>query len=362
MAVDTREWRDFRLGDLFHKLELKCRKTDFNKSVDCSEVQDDEFSLPLVNAKHYDNGIQYYGRPDDWDSAEMTIDIVSNGAVATGDVFAQPQRTGVLWDAYLIKPNWDCTSEQVLIYLACVIEKCVKQFFSYSDKCTWNKVQDKIIKLPVTPDGMPDWAYMEQYMQAVMDRQAHVIQTLARISKEKHPIPMKSWGGFRVSELFGHAKLGKYHNPNSLIYDAEGYEYICASNLNNGVNKDLPRVTGNNLSLTSANIIAWGKQCPMFTYHAEPCITSQGMYYIELGTLSEWTALFVISVLERACHGQYGYNNCLIGSTFDEIEIFLPVTPEGKPDWDYMDGYIRKVIYRQEHVVPCLAQIQAGRH
>jgi hypothetical protein len=35
-----------------------------------------------------------------FESEEMCLDIVQNGAVATGNVYAQIQRTGVLWDAY----------------------------------------------------------------------------------------------------------------------------------------------------------------------------------------------------------------------------------------------------------------------
>ena len=87
---------------------------------------------------------------------------------------------------------------------------------------------------------------------------------------------------FRVSKVFGKTKLGKYHNPNTLEYDENGYPYICASNLNNGINKQLPRVIGDNLTLTPSKIVAWGKQCPMFTYHDEPCVTSQGMYYLDI--------------------------------------------------------------------------------
>lgn len=179
--ISMKLWSGFLIKDLFHKLDLKCRKADFSKSKDCSEIRDDEFCLPLVNAKHYDNGIQYYGRFEDWDSAEMTIDIVSNGAVATGDVYAQPQRTGVLWDAYLIKPNHEEPSEYALHFLACVIQKCVKQFFSYDNKCTWDKVKEKRIMLPVADDGKPDWGYMETYMQSVMERQAHIIDYLTKI-------------------------------------------------------------------------------------------------------------------------------------------------------------------------------------
>lgn len=176
--IDVSGWGEFRFGDLFDKLTLKCRKVDFNKATDCSEVQTEEFSLPLTNAKHFNNGIQFYGRPDEWDSAEMTIDIVSNGAIATGDVYAQPQRTGVLWDSYLVKCKYDIASELVLQYMACVIQRCIKQYFSWDDKCTWDKVKGQFIKLPVTTAGEPNWQYMEDYMKQIMEESEQIISDL----------------------------------------------------------------------------------------------------------------------------------------------------------------------------------------
>ena len=133
--IDIGGWGEFKVGDLFEKLDLKCRKNDFNKAFDVSFEKTTEFNLPLVNAKHDNNGIMYYGRENEWDSAEMTIDIVGDGAASTGDVYAQPQRTGVLYNAYLVKPLWDCQSEYVLQFMACVIEKCVKSHFGYENKC-----------------------------------------------------------------------------------------------------------------------------------------------------------------------------------------------------------------------------------
>lgn len=176
--IDVSGWGEFRVGDLFDKLTLKCLKKDFNKAIDCSEEQTDEFSLPLTNAKHFNNGIQFYGRPEDWESAEMTIDIVSNGAIATGDVYAQPQRTGVLWDSYLVKCKYDITSELVLQYMSCVIQRCIKQYFGWDDKCTWDKVKEQMIRLPITSTGEPDWQYMEDYMRRIMDKSKQIIADL----------------------------------------------------------------------------------------------------------------------------------------------------------------------------------------
>ena len=166
--VDINKWQEYRLGDLFYKCNLN-KKATFKKISDVSLEKTDEFDLPLVNAKHYNNGIMYYGRSSDFDSEIMTLDIVQNGAAAVGDVYAQPQRTGVLEDAYLIKAYDDITSADVLHFLATVIQKDIKQHFSYDDKCTWDKAKEMIIHLPAKPNGNPDWEYMESYMKNIIE-------------------------------------------------------------------------------------------------------------------------------------------------------------------------------------------------
>lgn len=168
-ALSVSGWQEFIIGDLFEKLQLDVKKEDFNKTFDVSEERTEEFNLPLVNAKHGNNGIMYYGRETDFETAEMTIDIVQNGAIATGDVYAQPQRTGVLWDAYLVKPKAKIDSAFTLMFLATVLEKAIKDKFSYDDKCVWDKAKLLTVKLPCTSDNEPDWAYMDEYMRTIME-------------------------------------------------------------------------------------------------------------------------------------------------------------------------------------------------
>lgn len=168
-ALSVSGWREFIIEDLFEKLQLDVKKEDFNKTFDVSEERTDEFNLPLVNAKHGNNGIMYYGREADFETAEMTIDIVQNGAIATGDVYAQPQRTGVLWDAYLVKPKAKIDSAFTLMFLATVLEKAIKDKFSYDDKCVWDKAKLLTVTLPCTREGEPDWAYMDEYMRTVIE-------------------------------------------------------------------------------------------------------------------------------------------------------------------------------------------------
>ncbi|WP_411326680.1 restriction endonuclease subunit S [Helicobacter pylori] len=128
-------WQHFKLGDLFEKLDLKFKKKTFNKQKDISKVQTSEFDLPLVNAKNGDNGIMYYGRSSDFESAEMTIDIVNDGAVSTANVYPQLLKTGVLYNAYLIKPKFTPTRETLLFFTPCIY-KAIKLKFSYENKAS----------------------------------------------------------------------------------------------------------------------------------------------------------------------------------------------------------------------------------
>ena len=181
-AVDASGWKKFIIDGLFEKLQLDVKKADFDKTFDVSEERTDEFNLPLVNAKHGNNGIMYYGREADFETAEMTIGIVQNGAIATGDVYAQPQRTGVLWDAYLVKPKAEIDSAFTLMFLATVLEKAIKDKFSYDDKCVWDKAKLLTVILPCTSDNEPDWAYMDEYMRTVMERTKSDLLAMQSIS------------------------------------------------------------------------------------------------------------------------------------------------------------------------------------
>ena len=159
------KYNEFRIGDLFEKLDLRFRKNKFDKINDVSKIWSSEFNLPLVNAKHGDNGVMYYGRACDFDSAEMTIDIVGDGAVSTGDVYPQPNKTGVLYNAYLIRPLWDNPIREHLMFFTAVIQKTIKHQFGYDNKAGWNKVKELMIHLPVTANGNPDYDYMTRFIR-----------------------------------------------------------------------------------------------------------------------------------------------------------------------------------------------------
>jgi hypothetical protein len=175
------EFEGFKIGGLFEKLELKFKKKVFDKANDVSKVQTKEFDLPLVNAKNGDNGVMYYGRNKDFDIAEMTLDIVNDGAVSTGNVYVQPQKTGVLYNAYLIKPTFKDVTTEMLLFFASTTEKSIKLKFGYENKAGWEKVKKEKIQIPIF-HNKPDYAFMQTLISAV---QKLVIADVVRYADRK---------------------------------------------------------------------------------------------------------------------------------------------------------------------------------
>ncbi|BCU66132.1 hypothetical protein F941_00202 [Acinetobacter bouvetii DSM 14964 = CIP 107468] len=160
------QWGEFKISSLFEKLSPKNKNKKFDKKDDTSMVQTTEFNLPLVNAKVGDNGIMFYGREGDFDSAEMVLDVISNGAIATGRVYAQPHKVGVLWDAYLLKVKEQMMTKQKLLCLATCLEKSIKLKFGWDNKAVWTKVQYEKILLPIN-NGQPDYVLMQTLISAI---------------------------------------------------------------------------------------------------------------------------------------------------------------------------------------------------
>lgn len=164
-SFNNTKLKEFKIGELYNKQNLNNSSVD--KRRDTRQVPDETYNVPLVNAKNGDNGIMFYGHKDKFASIEMAIDIVQNGAVATGNVYPQPQCTGVLWDAYLIKAIGHSDTRESLFYISAAIHKSIKKKFNYECKATWNRVSHEKIWLPVTDSGSIDYQFMETYIRAI---------------------------------------------------------------------------------------------------------------------------------------------------------------------------------------------------
>lgn len=180
-SFDKIVWNKFKIGDLLEKAELGIKNKTFNKKTDLSTVQDEAHPIPVTNAKFGDNGIMFWARKDDFETISMAIDIIQNGAIATGKVYPQPQETGVLWDSYLLTLKEFLPTKEILFFLTTAIEKSIREKYSYEYKAYWSKVQDEYIMLP-SQNGIPDYECMATFISAI---QKEVIKDVVLFANRK---------------------------------------------------------------------------------------------------------------------------------------------------------------------------------
>lgn len=165
LAVFMGAWKEFQIGDLFERVSLSFHGNGARRDY-INEVQDDIHQLPLLGAKKGNNGIVYYGDPTVFDSIDKCIGIVQNGAASAGLVYPEYDSFGVYTDAYAIKlKNGSELTNESILFVSTVLQKLLFSKYSYDNKCTWGKVKNDTIKLPVTMSGQPDFEYMESYIE-----------------------------------------------------------------------------------------------------------------------------------------------------------------------------------------------------
>ena len=352
-SVDTSKWKHFKLCDLFDKLDLKCKKKDFKKALDISTEKNDEFSLPLVNAKHSNNGIMYYGRKADFDYAEMTLDVVADGAASTGDVYPQPQETGVLYNAYLIKPKTDGISEHVLCFLATVVQKCIKHKYGYDNKAGWSKVKNETIYLPANNDGHPDWNFMETYMneiRIICDSRKYDLNRLLVTTHKK--LIVSGWKNFKLCDLFDKLELkckkedfNKSFDTSIEKTDEFSLPLVNAKHSNNGI-MYYGRKTDFDYAEMSLDIVSNGAASTGDVYpqpHKTGVLYDAYLIKPKPNSLSAPVLCFLAALVQRCIKHKYGYDDKAVWSKVKNEQISLPVNESGEPDWEYMETYMREI-------------------
>ncbi len=398
------KWGEFKLGDLFEKLDLKFKKKIFNKQKDISKVQTIEFDLPLVNAKNGDNGIMYYGRSSDFESAEMTIDIVNDGAVLTANVYPQPLKTGVLYNAYLIKPKFTPTRETLLFFTPCIY-KAIKLKFSYENKASWNKVKNELISLPLKPTANTqtlkdiDFNFMEKFIAELeqcrlaeleqcrlAELEAYLKATgleNTTLSKDEEnalnvfnnsiggntPCDL-TWQSFRLGDLFEIEKTLSFNKD--ALTQGRDYDYITRTSQNQGVLQTTGFVNAENLNPP----FTWslGLLQMDFFYRKKSWYAGQFMRKITpkaeiKNKINSRTAHYFTTLLNALKRPLLSVLVRDIDKIFREQKIQLPIKPTAKTqtlediDFHFMHTFINALMKQTIHGVAqyCGAKIQTTK-
>lgn len=328
MNLDIKNWKKFRIGDYF----------DVFTGGDLILRDVDDGKIPVCSHSAENNGVGAYVCfiPErKLFNCQRSICLADRGTFHA-TVQADDYYIGTRVKALVLKEslNVDVYS---LLFIATIIN--VEAYrYSYGRNCT-NRTEDITISLPVSSNGMPDWTFMRNYMKSLRHQ---LISTANRMSVSSVSIRTDNWGVFVLGDLF---EIKKGKRLTSEDQSQGETPYVGAIDSNNGLANKIGQAAihaGNTISLSYNGSVGEA------FYQPEPFWATDDVNVLyfrpENGIpFNKYIALFICTILRQEKY-RYSYGRKWILGSMKETIVKLP-TRDGKPDWEYMENYIKSLPY-----------------
>ena len=169
--VDTKEWGEFKFGDLFDLHGIKQAKSQ--KLIPTVELSDGIPCVPYIVQSQFNNMVGRYVDKQ-WLIENNEPPVEGNALVLGVTLNAcsyQPEEFGA---SQVITARSPCLNKNNGFFIAAIVRKRIEQF-DYKEKPSFEKYRALKIMLPIDKTGQPDWAYMEEYMRKVEEKAKNVL-------------------------------------------------------------------------------------------------------------------------------------------------------------------------------------------
>lgn len=162
--IDTSNWGEYKIKDLF----------DVKKGKRLTKANMTAGDINFIGASAVNNGVTAKIGNTNCLHPGNTITVNYNGSV--GEAFYQEQPFWASDDVNVFYPKFTMNKTLALFFIPII--KCVGHRYEYIDKWVKEAMENDIIMLPVDSNGDPDFAYMEKYMNGIVERQKANLEAL----------------------------------------------------------------------------------------------------------------------------------------------------------------------------------------
>lgn len=337
MNLNTENWKEFKLSNLF---DISAGKYHYSDEYGIGDT-------PYVSASNSNNGIGQ--------KINLSPDFSGN-CIVTGKVgctaFYQPESFCATSDVNVMIPKGFILNDKIGLFIVTIINKSENYKWCYGRQCRVGDSKEISIKLPIKTDSdgnpiidntkqfskkgyIPDWKYMEDYIASLNSKP---VTTDVKKSANKK-LDTSSWKEYTLGDLFSIEK-GKRLTKADMI---EGNtNFLGAIDSNNGVRQKID------------TDVFWKPNCITVNYNgsvgeafyqSEPFWASDdvNILYPKGWRLNEYIGLFIATII-KAERPKYNYGRKWTKSIMEKSIIKLPSIND-KPDWDFMENYIKTLQY-----------------
>lgn len=333
LHLNDRAWKEFAFEQLFI---IKRGQSVYKQYMNHGNI-------PYVSASASNNGItDYVDKPN---RAANMISLAYDGSVGSAFYQNTPWFASEKIVSLELK---DYTLNRYIAMFLCRVIHNQKDKYNYAYK--WSvgiRMMRSKILVPITDGENPDYAFMEQYIK---EREYKFIQKYrdfvnTELTTSSSLLANKIYKSFKVLDLFDY-KRGNQNNMNSL---ADGSDMlISAKNINNGL-KGFYTSTNDKKGTYKGNCITLNNDgdggVGLAYYQPYKFLLDTHVYALyPKENISSFAMLYLSQALskQRVCFS-HGYS--ISQDRLKAMKIMLPTTDEGSPDYEYMEQYIKAVMF-----------------
>lgn len=349
--ITTTEWMPVKLSELF----------DIKKGKRLTKADQTVGDTIFIGATALKNGITNKIGQDAIHEGN-TISLTYNGSI--GEAFYQPEPFWASDDVNVLYPK-DFELTQTIGLFFCTILRHEKQMWSYARKWNLEHMNATVVKVPMK-DGHLDTEYIETYMNSLdgevsdipdyfladgydkacwyldnIDQESFESKYAGACSDIQVSLSRQEWDCFRFGDIVDDIHNGKSYNASDLVVsDNDDYvAYITRTDENNGISMYVQN--DDYQGKEKAGAITIGDTTATAFYQTVDFITGPHIIVVRASWFNVYTALFIISLLNLEKYRYPVFGRAFTKDLIKETTLYLPVDEDGKPDYKYMEEYIK---------------------
>ena len=290
-----------------------------SRGVRLTKAEQELGNIPLVTAGEDNYGINGYisnGKSDIFEDV-ITVDMFCHAVYRDYKFYCDD-------NIIVLIPKEEMTLNEKLYYALCINQNKYK--FGYGRQLRLARLDEIIV-----PSEIPLWVYEVEKPDLLNYKESFNSNKVLELNINK-------WQEFKISDLF-EIKGSKTTKRIDLVEEGE-YPYITTKSTNNGVDgySNIWTEKGNVLTIDSACVGTCFYQEHNFTAtdHVEKLIPKFEM--------NKYNGLFIATIINKS-NFKFSYGRGRCKTRIAKETIKLPVTDIGKPDYDFMENYIKSLPY-----------------